>query len=131
MKYKTNESTYIVANFSDAGASVLVDVYNLATDVKIVTADPMNQIVGLAGIYKYSFSAPAGQYLWVAYDYDTGLIIKYGKIIVGQGEDRLDELHKIHGLDSSSPMSVSATSRTAGAINQTISGSSTVTVTRT
>jgi len=131
MKYKTNESTYIMANFSDAGASILIDVYDLATDVKIITADPMYQILGLEGIYKYNFSAPAGQYLWVASDFDTGLIIKYGKIIVGQGEDRLDELHKIHGLDSSSPMSVSATSRTSGTINQTISGSSTVTVTRT
>lgn len=45
----------------------------------------------------------------------------------------LDELHRIHGLKSGEPMTVTPTSRTAGTISQTISGdgTTTTTVTRT
>lgn len=45
----------------------------------------------------------------------------------------MDELHKIHGLSSGNPMTVTTTTRSAGGINQTISGNGTTTstVTRT
>lgn len=35
---------------------------------------------------------------------------------------KLDELHKIHGLRAAAPLAVTPTARTAGAINQVISG---------
>lgn len=46
---------------------------------------------------------------------------------------QVDEMHKIHGLDSGNPMTVTTTSRSAGTITQTISGDgeTTSTVTRT
>ena len=45
---------------------------------------------------------------------------------------QLDELHKLQGLDSLNPMTVTPTSRTTGSISQTISGDgqTTTTVTR-
>lgn len=125
MKYKSNESTYILANFP-LGATVNIDIYNLATDTKVVTAGVMSQ-VSTTKIFKYSFSNTAGEYLWIATD---GVETKMGKIIVGSSEDRIDDIHKIHGLDVSNPLSVSASARTTGGISQTISGTSTVTVTR-
>jgi hypothetical protein len=47
--------------------------------------------------------------------------------------DKVDDIHKIHGLDLSNPMTVTPTSREAGTIEQTISGDGTTTstVTRT
>lgn len=45
MKYKTNEATYILANFPEGG-SVTIDVINLATDALVVNADVMSPIVG-------------------------------------------------------------------------------------
>ena len=55
----------------------------------------------------------------------------------GSGADpttitKVDELHKIHGLDVSNPMTVTPTSRVAGTITQVISGDgeTTSTVTR-
>ena len=45
--------------------------------------------------------------------------------------EKIDELHRIHGLSADTPLSVSATARSAGVISQTIStGSGTTTVTR-
>jgi hypothetical protein len=46
---------------------------------------------------------------------------------------QIDDIHKIHGLDLSNPMTVTPTSREAGTIEQTISGDGTTTstVTRT
>lgn len=48
-------------------------------------------------------------------------------------KDKVDDLHKLQGLDASNPMTVTPTSRAAGTVTQTISGdgSSTSTVTRT
>jgi hypothetical protein len=45
---------------------------------------------------------------------------------------KLDEVHAIHGLDASNPMTVTPTSRVSGSISQTISGDgeNTSTVTR-
>jgi hypothetical protein len=47
-------------------------------------------------------------------------------------ESKTDELHKLQGLDSDNPMTVTPTSRSAGSIDQTISGDgeTTSTVTR-
>lgn len=42
---------------------------------------------------------------------------------------KLDELHKIHGLRAAAPMTVTPTTRVAGAINQVISGDGTTTST--
>jgi hypothetical protein len=42
---------------------------------------------------------------------------------------KLDELHRIHGLKSGEPMTVTPTSRVAGDISQTISGDGTTTTT--
>ncbi len=46
---------------------------------------------------------------------------------------KMDEVHKIHGLDASNPMTVTSNSRTTGSITQSISGdgATTSTVTRT
>lgn len=125
MKYKSNESTYILANFP-LGTTVNIDIYNLATDSKTVNAASMTQ-VSTTKVFKYSFSTTAGEYLWIATD---GTETKMGKIIVGSSEDRIDDIHKIHGLDSSNPLSVTASSRTTGGILQSISGTSTVLVSR-
>lgn len=45
--------------------------------------------------------------------------------------DKVDELWTIHGLDSSNPLTVTSLARSAGTVSQTISGTTTVTVTRT
>lgn len=46
--------------------------------------------------------------------------------------DKVGDIHKIHGLEVASPLTVSATQRASGAINQTIQqADGTVTVTRT
>lgn len=42
----------------------------------------------------------------------------------------VDELWKLHGLDMANPLTVSESARAAGAINQTITGAATKTVTR-
>jgi len=62
----------------------------------------------------------------------AGLIVKsIGSGLSTEEATKLDELHKIQGLASGSPMTVTPTSRQAGSISQTISGdgenSSTVT----
>jgi len=44
--------------------------------------------------------------------------------------DAVRELWQLHGLDEDNPLSVSATQRTAGAITQDISGTTTVLVER-
>lgn len=45
--------------------------------------------------------------------------------------EKIDELHRIHGLSADTPLTVSSTARSAGVISQTIStGSGTTTVTR-
>lgn len=66
----------------------------------------------------------------------AGLIVH--NILSGSGlsdaqDEKLDDLHKLQGLDSDNPMTVTPSSRDAGAIAQTISGNgtSTSTVTRT
>jgi hypothetical protein len=58
-------------------------------------------------------------------------------ITVGSGlsvgeQAKLDDLHKLQGLDASNPMTVTAASRVAGAVSQTITGDgeTTTTVTR-
>ena len=46
-------------------------------------------------------------------------------------QTKLDEIHKLHGLDASSPLQVSSTARSAGSIAQTVSeAAGTVTVQR-
>lgn len=42
---------------------------------------------------------------------------------------KIDELHKLQGLDADNPMTVTPTSRVAGDISQTISGNGTTTTT--
>jgi hypothetical protein len=42
---------------------------------------------------------------------------------------QVDELHRIHGLKSGEPMTVTTTTRVAGTISQTISGDGTTTTT--
>lgn len=62
----------------------------------------------------------------------AGLIVKsIGSGLSTEEATKLDELHKLQGLDAANPMTVTPTSRQAGSIDQTISGdgenSSTVT----
>lgn len=62
----------------------------------------------------------------------TGLVIVPENALTAQQIQWLQELHQIHGLALGSPLSVSATARSAAAIAQTIvDNSGTVTVTRT
>lgn len=62
----------------------------------------------------------------------TGLVTVSENVLTAQQIQWLQELYKIHGLESGSPLTVTATSRAAGGVSQTISESSgTVTVTRT
>jgi hypothetical protein len=51
--------------------------------------------------------------------------------VSGINDKQLDELHKLHGLQSDAPLQVTDTKRTAGNIQQDISGSDPVTVQRT
>jgi len=63
----------------------------------------------------------------------AGLIVKsIGSGLSSEQATQLEELHKIQGLASGSPMTVTPTSRAAGGISQTISGDgeNTSTVTR-
>ena len=63
----------------------------------------------------------------------AGLIIySSGSGLTSEEQTKLDELHKLQGLDSGSPMTVTPTSRDAGSISQVISGDgeTTTTVTR-
>jgi hypothetical protein len=64
----------------------------------------------------------------------AGLIqVTSGSGLSAAEQAKLDDLHKIQGLDSGNPMTVTPTSRAAGSIQQTISGDgeTTSTVTRT
>lgn len=125
MKYSTNENTYIITYIPNA-LSVTISVYRLSDNTQTVTNAAMSQ-VATTGCYKYLFSAPAGEYLWVATD---GVTVKMGKIVVGSDADRIDEIHKIHGLNSTQPLTVSDSARTVGTITQTITGGSSKTLTR-
>jgi hypothetical protein len=56
-----------------------------------------------------------------------------GANTIAPDNTKIDELHKLQGLDAANPMTVTPTSRTTGAISQAISGDgeTTTTVTRT
>jgi hypothetical protein len=63
-------------------------------------------------------------------------IVETGALLDINSVQELDDLHKLHGLDSDNPLVVDPTSRTAGTITQTIGevtvgDDTTVTVTRT
>lgn len=61
----------------------------------------------------------------------NGITIDIIRIRDDSIDTNVDEIHKIHGLDSSNPMTVSATARSSGSVSQTIAdGGATVTVTR-
>ena len=58
--------------------------------------------------------------------------VEVGSGLSAEEQTKLDELHKLQGLDASNPMTVTPTSRAAGTISQVISGDgeNTTTVTR-
>lgn len=60
------------------------------------------------------------------------IVVTTGSGLSAEEQAKLDDLHKIQGLDAGSPMTVTPTTRTAGAIDQEITGDgeNTTTVTR-
>lgn len=90
MRYSKEENTHILAVFN-SGDTVVIDVYKLSDDTKVVNSAACSEI-GTTGIFKYEFDQTITQkeeYLWIM---TNGQYNKYGKIVLGGWMDSIDEL---------------------------------------
>lgn len=96
---------------------------------------PMTEI-GTTGEYycDMQMGSPQGKYLIVFFNGTTklssGLMQWDGskEVVATPTDPKLDELHKIHGLQAGSPLVVTQSSRSAGNISQTLASSATDTI---
>ena len=125
----------IICFFTNVGSPALgltptIDIWE-SDGMQVVTAASMAEIDG--GFYKYDFTTydEEKDYCFRA-DGGAGLKADDRYKFATNGIDlsvKVDELHKLQGLDAANPMTVTPTSRTAGTISQTISGDGTTTTT--
>lgn len=107
-----------LANYTGGGA-VSVDMASGRVVVGATVTDGQITVRGIADVHNNSTGTAVIQDLTVNEAVELGF-------------DKVDELHKIAGLDAASPMTVTPTSRAAGGVSQVISGDgqNTTTVTR-
>jgi hypothetical protein len=91
------------------------------------TAGQISSRGGMVGSGSVVSSMLASNGAMVATLRGSGTIVAYPS---AGGVDRLKEIWQIHGLDAANPLTVSSSDRAAGTIDQTISGTTTVTVQR-
>ena len=134
MRYTLTENTTLLGRFT-TGDTVTISLYDLSDDSVVALDSNSCSEIGSTGIFKWNsgnITTPSQEfveYLWIM---DNGSVKQYGKLVLGGYPDEVSEMHKLQGLKSGSPMTVTPTSREVGDISLAITGDgkTTSTVTR-
>ena len=81
MRYKSNETTYILATYPNRG-TITINIYRISDGAVIVNAGTMTEI-GTTTVFQYLFSdniTSKTEYLWIATD---GVEEQKGKVVLG------------------------------------------------
>lgn len=126
----------IVLPASDTGLTLVCKFWSGNT--QIGSDVTMTENTNRSGHYYGNAPGSIADGIYIAIIQTNGGVVKGYKEIQFAGNQivlstQLDELHKLQGLQSANPMTVTPTTRSAGAINQAITGDgvTTSTVTRT
>lgn len=139
MIYQENEVKKLILKLHDSRTDRFVNAKIYDSDLNLHDEIPLPHIS--SGIYAGNAVLSLGKFA-VYYEVftDSGFTTKDSSYVVTEeflsivpnNNEKIDELHKINGLDSTSPMTVTESSRTCGSITQNFTGDgiSTTTVTR-
>lgn len=128
MRYSLTEGAFILSKFN-TGSSITISLYKLSdSSVVTLTSNVMSEI-STTGVFKWNTSNITTQptsfieYLWIATD---GTSSQYGKIVLGGYPTKVEEEHKLLGLDASHSLTITKTQQSVDNIvlnvNESVAG---------